>query len=179
MQFSDWSLKAIRDEGACFSWMEEYRFNWIAQVQNAILQILDGQSAIIVTDKEYSWLSKYITQKINQTWKNRPFFPVYTIDGIFANTHSLNEANELDFLNDMLDISFANGYFFWYIGEGKHNFYDYIEQSKKSLIWHLNKDVEGLFSLNKKDPLVDIKLIQSYNLFDKALDATFIGEIEF
>jgi hypothetical protein len=179
MNFNDWTLKAIREEGSNFSWMEEYRFNWIPQVQNAIKQILEGESLIIITDRDFKWFSDYIIDRTNQLWKNRPFFPIYSIDGVFANAYTLQDANELDFLYDMLDISFANGYFFWYIGSGKHKHYDYIEQDKSSLIWHLNKEIEGLFSLNKKDPQIDIKLIQAYKLFDKALDAAFIGEIEF
>jgi len=178
MNFSEWTLKAIREEGSFFSWMEEFRFNWIPQVQNALSKILEGQSVLIVVDKEFNWYSQYVLSKINQLYKNRPFIPVYDINAIFPATYSLNDANELDFLYDMLDISFVNGYFFWYIGSGKHRFYEYIEQDKNSLIWRLNREIEGIFSLNKNDPNVDIKLIQSFRLFDKAIDAALIGEIE-
>ena len=177
MDFNNWTLKAIREEGSCFSWMEEHRFNWIPQVQNAIKKILDGYSVIIVTDREFKWYSDYILDRINQLDKNRPFIPIYNIDGVFPSAYNLNDANELDFLYDMLDISFVNGYFFWYIGSGEHKHYDYIEQDKGSLIWRLNREIEGLFSLNRGDPLIDIKLIQSFKLFEKVLDAALIGEI--
>ena len=178
MNFNDWTLKAIRDEDSCFSWMEELRFNWIPQVANAIDKILNGQSIIVVTDRDFKWYCDYILDRINKIEKNRPFIPIYSIDGIFPSAYSLNEATELDSLYDMLDISFANGYFFWYIGNGEHKHYEYIEQDKGSLIWRLNREVEGLFSLSGKDPLLDLKLIQSFKLFDKALDAALIGEIE-
>jgi len=177
MDFNNWTLKAIREEGSCFSWMEEHRFNWIPQVQNAIKKILDGYSVIIVTDREFKWYSDYILDRINQLDKNRPFIPIYNIDGVFPSAYNLNDANELDFLYDMLDISFVNGYFFWYIGSGEHKHYDYIEQDKGSLIWRLNREIEGLFSLNRGDPLIDIKLIQSFKLFEKVLDAALIGEV--
>jgi hypothetical protein len=78
----------------------------------------------------------------------------------------------------MLDISFSNGFLFWYVGSGEHKHYEYIEQHKSSIIWRLNHEVEGLFSLNRADELIDIKLIQSYKLLDKALEAALIGEIE-
>ncbi len=178
MDFKDWTLKAIRDEGSCFSWMEELRFNWIPQVQSAIKKILDGYSVIIVTDREFKWFSDYILDRINRLDKNRPFIPIYNIDGIFPAAYNLQDANELDFLYDMLDISFVNGYLFWYIGRGEHKHYEYIEQDKSSLIWRLNREIEGLFSLNGNDPLIDIKLIQAFRLFDAALDAALIGETE-
>jgi hypothetical protein len=178
MNFNDWTLEAIREEGSCFSWMEELRFNWIPQVKNALSKILDGYSVIVVTDREFKWYSDYIVDRVNQLSKKRPFIPIYEIDCIFPTAYNLNEASELDALYDMLDISFSSGYIFWYIGSGEHKHYEFIEQDKSSVIWRLNHEIEGLFSLNRSDNLVDIKLIQAYQLFDKALDATLIGEVE-
>ena len=178
MDFSEWTLKAIREEGSCFSWMEEYRFNWIPQAKNAILKIIEGQSVIIVTDKKYRWLSNYIINRINQLENNRPFIPVYTIESLFPKIKSLQNSSEMDYLYDMLDISFANGYFFWYIGDGKHTHFEHILQDKASLIWQLNHEIEGIFTLNRNDKDADIKLIQAFKLFEKAIDAALIGEIE-
>ncbi len=177
MDFNDWTLEQIRAEGASFSWMEELRFNWIPQVQNALKSILDGYSVIVVTDREFKWFSDYITSRVNLLDKNRPFIPIYNIDSLFPTAYSLNDASDLDTLYDMFDISFSNGYLFWYIGSGEHKHYEYVEH-KNSIIWRLNHETEGLFSLNRNDPLIDIKLIQSFNLFDKALDATLVGDIE-
>ena len=178
MEFSEWILKAIREEGSSFSWMEEHRFNWIPQVSNALSKILEGQSVIVVTDREFDWYGNYIISRINDLSKNRPFIPVYNINCIFPSAYRLNESDELDSLYDMFDISFANGYLFWYIGSGEHKHYEFIEQDKSSIIWRLNHEVEGLFSLNRADPQIDIKLIQTYKLFDKSLEAALIGEIE-
>ena len=178
MDFNEWILNTIRDEGTCFSWMEELRFNWIPQVKSSIAKILEGYSLIVVTDNDFKWFSDYIINKNNKVENNRPFIPIYQINGLFPSIYNIKNATELDFLYDMLDISFINGYIFWYIGDGEHSLYEYIEQDKTSLIWRLNQDIEGIFSLNKKDPLIDIKLIQSFRLFEKALDAALIGEIE-
>jgi len=178
MNFNDWTLKSIREEGSSFSWMEEHRFNWIPQVQNALSKILEGYSVIIVTDKEFKWYGDYIVNKINQANKNRPFIPIYRLECIFPTAYSLNEASELDALYDMLDISYNGSYLFWYVGSGDHKHYEFIEQDKSSIIWRLNHEVEGLFSLNRNDELIDIKLLQAFRLFDKALDIALIGEIE-
>ncbi len=178
MNFNDWTLEAIRKEGSPFSWMEEHRFNWIPQVSSSIAKVLDGYSIIVVTDREFRWYGDYIVDKINSIDKNRPFIPIYNIDCLFYGAYKLDNTQELDSLYDMFDISFANGYLFWYIGSGEHKHYEYIEQNKSSIIWRLNNEVEGLFSLRKSDPDVDIKLIQVFKLFDKALDAALIGEIE-
>ncbi len=179
MNFSEWTLEAIREEGSCFSWMEELRFNWIPQAQNAIKKILDGTTVLLVTDNNLIWFSNYISTKINASFQERPFIPIYAIEGIFPSMRYLHNFNEFDFLFDMLDISFVNGYFFWYIGSGKHTLYEYIEQSKDSLIWSMGKEVEGIFTLKKSDPLLDIKLIQTFNLFNNALSSAMFGEIEF
>ena len=178
MDFSQWTLQAIREQGSCFSWMEEYRFNWIPQAKNAISKILEGQSIIIVTDKKYRWLSNYIINKINSVENNRPFIPIYSIDCLFPKIKSLENSSDIDFLYDMLDISFANGYFFWYIGDGKHTHFEHILQDKASLIWQLNQEIEGIFTLNRNDKDVDIKLMQAFKLFEKAIDAALIGDIE-
>ena len=178
MDFSEWTLSAIREYDSSFSWMEEYRFNWIPQVSNALSKILEGYTVIVVTDREFKWYSDYIIDRVNSVNRNRPFIPVYNIDALFPQAYSLNETMELDSLYDMFDISFANGYLFWYIGSGEHRHYEYIEQNKSNIIWRLNHEVEGIFSLKKGDDLIDIKLIQSFKLFDKALEAALVGEVE-
>jgi hypothetical protein len=177
MDFSGWTLNAIREEGSSFSWMEELRFNWIPQTKNSISKILNGYSVIIITDNDFDWFSEYILNRLNRIEKNRPFIPIYKLDNLFPSLYHLKDASEFDILSDMLDISFVNGYVFWYIGCGNHKIYEYIEQDKTSLIWRLNQDIEGIFSLNKSDPLIDIKLIQSFKLFERAIDAALIGEI--
>ena len=178
MDFSDWTLTNIREEGSSFSWMEEHRFNWIPQVNNALKKILNGFSIIVVTDREFNWLGDYIVNKLNSKEKNRPYIPIYNIDCLFSAAYKLNDTTELDLLYDMFDISFSNGYLFWYIGNGEHRHYEYIEQNKSSIIWRLNHEVEGLFSLKRGDPQIDIKLIQAFKLFDKAIDAAITGDIE-
>lgn len=178
MDFNEWTLEAIRKQDASYSWMEGMRFNWIPHVKNAITKILEGYSVIIVSDREFGWYSNYIIERINNIRKNRPFISIYSIDCLFPGAYNLNDTAEFDTFYDMLDISFANGYLFWYIGSGEHRHYEFIEQDKESLIWRLNKEIEGLFSLNRNDPQIDIKLIQSFQLFDKALDAALIGELE-
>ncbi len=178
MDFSEWTLETIREFDSSYSWLEEVRFNWVPQALGAVSKILEGSTVIVVTDSEFKWYGDYIVRHINTIRGERPFIPVYKLCALFPQVEFLNSATEFDMLFDMLDISFPNGYIFWYIGSGNHNHYEYIEQDKESMIWRLNKEIEGYFSLNKNDPKIDIKLIQSFDLFNKAISAALFGEVE-
>jgi hypothetical protein len=158
--------------------MEELRFNWIPQAKSSISKILEGYSVILICDRDFKWFNHYILDRINRLDRNRPFIPIYSLEGLFPSYNRLKEATEFDILFDMLDISFPNGYLFWYIGLGEESIYEYIEQDKESLIWRLNQDIEGIFSLSKSDPLIDIKLIQTFKLYDKAIESALVGEVE-
>ena len=178
MDFSEWTLETIRKFDASYSWLEEVRFNWVPQAMHTVARILEGATLISVTDSEFQWYGDYIVKHINKIEGERPFIPVYKLCSLFPQVKYLNNSTEFDMLFDMFDISFPNGYIFWYIGSGDHNQYEYIEQDKQSMIWRLNKEIEGFFSLNRKDPKIDIKLIQSFELFDKAISAGLFGEVE-
>ncbi len=178
MGFSEWTLEVIREYDSSYSWMEEVRFNWVPQVSHTISKILEGATLIVVTDSEFKWYGDYIVRHLNKIDGDRPFIPAYKLCALFPHVKGLRSSIEFDALFDMFDISFPNGYVFWYIGSGDHNQYEYIEQDKQSMIWRLNKEIEGFFSLNRNDPQVDIKLIQSFMLFDRALSAALFGEVE-
>ena len=177
MDFSEWTLETIRGFDSSYSWLEEVRFSWVPQAMQTISRLLDGATLIIVTDDEFRWFGDYIVNHINKIDSQRPFIPVYKLCSLFPHAKYLSTSTEFDMLFDMLDISFPNGYIFWYIGNGNHNHYEYIEQDKQSMIWRLNKEIEGFFSLNRKDPNINIKLIQSFELFDRAINAGLFGEV--
>ncbi|HGZ71325.1 MAG TPA: hypothetical protein ENK74_07965 [Nitratifractor sp.] len=178
MDFSEWTLETIREFDSSYSWLEEVRFNWVPQAMSAVSKLLEGSTIIVVTDSEFKWYGDYIVRHINKIRGERPFVPAYKLCSLFPQVKFLSNATEFDMLFDMLDISFPNGYIFWYVGSGDHNHYEYIEQDKESMIWRLNKEIEGYFSLNRKDPKIDIKLIQSFELFDRAISAGLFGEVE-
>ena len=60
-QLLKWTLDTIREEESCFSWMEEYRYEWAPLVKSAVSQTLNGKTALIVTDESHEWFGKYIS----------------------------------------------------------------------------------------------------------------------
>ena len=55
-----WTLDAIREEGSSFSWMEEHRFAWAPLINNAMQQILEGKTVLVMTDRPRKWFGSYI-----------------------------------------------------------------------------------------------------------------------
>jgi len=46
--FAQWSLDAIREEGANLSWLEEIRFEWSNPSSLALEQILQGKTIVLL-----------------------------------------------------------------------------------------------------------------------------------
>jgi hypothetical protein len=80
-------------------------------------------------------------------------------------------------LGDMLDITFKGEYLFWYIGKGDDRRADIAKRSTDSLLWIMDERFQNALVLRSHDPLIDIKLLQLYRLFDKTLSAVLFGEI--
>ncbi len=85
---------------------------------------------------------------------------------------------EIELMEDMLEISYPNGYFFWYIGKGDHPYTKLAFRNDESFLWILDDEVQNSFRLRSSDPLKDIKLLQLYKLFDQTLSAAIFGDID-
>ncbi|MDD2400555.1 MAG: HobA family DNA replication regulator [Sulfurovum sp.] len=177
-QLLNWTLSAIREEESCFSWMEEYRYEWAPLIKSAASQILEGKTVLIVTDESRKWFAKYILNCINDLQKNRPLLPFYQLVDIFPNLASLHNTQEMQLLEDMLDISYPNGYFIWYIGKGDHPYTKVAYRNDDSFLWIMDQEVPNSFTLRSADVLLDIKLLQLYKLFDKTVSAMIFGDLE-
>jgi len=173
----DWTLDNIREEDSSFSWMEECRYDWIPVIQSAVKKILEGQSILILTDKSRGWYARYIANKINNLENERPFLPVYTLKSMFPNLDKMQNTEELDLLEDMLDISYPNGYFIWYIGSADSVYTKFVFRNDENLFWIIDGDVPNSFYLKKGGISLDIKLIQLFKLFNKTIDASLFNEI--
>jgi len=174
----NWTLEAIREEGSDFSWMEELRFDWTPLVRSAVTKIIEGQTLLIVTDDRRKWFSQYIRNAINCPEKGRPFLPVYDMHGCFPKLHVIQDTQEIELVEDMLDISFPQGYFLWYVGDSAYNYTKLAYRSDENFLWVMNDQVPNSFPLRESDPLLDIKLIQLYKLFDKTMEAVLYGEVD-
>jgi hypothetical protein len=176
-QLLEWTLAAIRSESSDFSWMEEFRFDWTPLVKNAVSRILEGQTVLILTDSRREWFARYIVGTINRPELRRPFLPLYALEGIFPNLPEMETSQDMELLEDLLEISYPGGWFLWYIGEGNDRHARFAYRNEENFLWLLDEQVPGSFTLRRHDPLLDIKLLQLYKLFDRTLEAALFNEV--
>ena len=172
-----WTLDTIREED-CFSWMEEYRYEWAPLVKSAVSQVIEGKTVLIVTDEAHEWFAKYIVSSVNDMSKHRPLLPFYQLAYNFPNLHNIQSTADTHLLEDMLDISYPNGYFIWYIGRGDHPFTKLSYRNQDNFLWVLDEEVQNAFTLRSSDRYLDTKLLQLYNLFDATLSASLFGDLD-
>jgi len=176
-QLLEWTLSAIRSENSDFSWMEEFRFDWVPPVKSAVARILEGQTVLVLTDSDREWFAHYIIGSINRPERHRPYVPFYPLEQIFPNLQEIESNQDLQLLEDMLEISFPGGYLLWYIGEGSHRYTKIAYRNETNFLWLLDEQVPGSFTLRRHDPLLDIKLLQLYRLFDRTVEAALFNEV--
>lgn len=174
----DWTLKTIRDEGSDFSWMEEYRYEWSPLVESAVSKIVEGQSVLLLTDNENQWFGDYVAGRINRPQYNRPFLPFYQLKAMFPGISTVINTQEIELLEDMLDISYPNGYFLWYIGCGDHFNTKLAYRNDENFLWIIDEEIQNSFPLRGSDALLDIKLLQLFKLFNQTIDAALFGELD-
>ena len=177
-QLLKWTLETIRNEESDFSWMEEYRYEWAPLVKSAVSQMLEGKTVLLMTDTHRRWFEHYIVNAVNDLRKNRPLLPVYSLTNGFPNLQSMQTTQEIQLLEDMFEISYPNGYFIWYIGKGDHPYTKMAYRNEESFLWILDEEVQNSFALRSSDPLLDIKLLQLYELFDATLSAALFGDLD-
>ena len=173
-----WTLETIREEDSSFSWMEEYRYEWAPLVRGSVSQVLEGKTVLIVTDESRKWFGQYILNAINDLRKNRPLLPFYQLSACFPNLQSVHTTQEIQLLEDMLDISYPNGYYFWYIGKGDHTYTKLACRNDDSFLWLMDEEIQNSFALRTSDPQLDIKLLQLYKLFDNTLTSALFGDLD-
>ena len=174
----NWTLDTIRNEESEFSWMEEYRYDWAPLVKSATIKIIEGQTLLIVTDDENRWFGEYVATKINSVRNNRPFLSFLQLEKVFPNLQTVRRTDEIELLEDMLDISYPNGHFIWYIGRGNHPYSKIVYRNDDNFLWMIDDEVQNSFPLRGSDALKDIKLLQLYKLFDQTIDAALFGELD-
>ncbi|WP_187648189.1 HobA family DNA replication regulator [Nitrosophilus labii] len=178
MEFDKWTLNAIRYDETMMSWMEERRYDWVPLASSALEKIVSGYSIILITDKEREWFAEYILYSINKPNKNRPFVPTYILKDIIPYIDNIKKEEDIELLYDMINLSFKEEYFFWYIGKGDTPRSMIAKRKDDSFLWIMDEQMQNNFYLKSYDDTLDLKLFQLFRLFDKSLDATIFGEIE-
>lgn len=176
--FAQWSLDAIREEGGSLSWLEEQRFDWTTTTSNALEQILNGKTIILITDEKRKWFESYILSTINSASFDRPLLPIISVDSLFLHYNTVNGGEMIDILDDMISISFKEDYLFWYIGKGNDKRADIAKRRDNSYFWIFDEAFQNSFTLKSYDTLLDIKLLQLFKLFNASLNAAMFGEVD-
>ena len=177
-EFSQWTLDAIREEGAILSWLEEQRFDWTKATSHALEQILLGKTIILITDENRKWLESYILSSLNSISFDRPPISIISIDSIYPHFDYINGGDMIDMVDDMIDQSYKNEYFFWYIGKGDDKRSDIAKRQDDSYFWIFDEELNNAFALKSYDKSLDIKLLQLYKLFNSSLNAAMFGEVD-
>ncbi len=177
-EFLNWTVDTIREDKLLSPWLEEKKYEWIPLVAKSILNVLEkGYSVIIVTDKERDWYLEYIFTNINSPSLNRPFLPFYDVKGLYKYLDEVKSEEDMNYIKDMLNISFPNGYYFWYIGKSQNVRAIIPKVSKNSFLWLFDEETQDAFNLRSKDEALDMKLLQMFRLYNKTLSATLFAEI--
>jgi hypothetical protein len=178
-EFTEWTIQTIRDDHFLDSWLDERKYDWIPLVSRFITSVLnDTKTVIILSDVHRRWFVDYIQTYINDTNIGRPFLPFYDMRGLYNNFESLKSENGVDLVIDMLDISFPNGYIFWYIGRGQDPISRIAKKQNNSFLWIFDEAKENSFELSSLDEAIDFKILQLYRLLDKTISASLFAEID-
>lgn len=176
--FSAWTLEQIRKSDSSFAWMEEKRFEWVPLVATAINRLINAKTFLIITDHDREWLGEYMLKRFNKSTFDRPLLPILTFSSIFPHVDSIKDAEQIAILEDMLSLSFPNGYAYFYIGKGTHPRAKIAKSKDDSLMWLFNERAQNSFYLNEDDSELDVKLVQLISLFDKSIDAILFSEVD-
>lgn len=174
---SRWTIETIRKDEAMMSWLEERKFEWVPLVKNTLSHLLEGTAIVVVTDMEREWFCRYIMQNINRQSKSRPIFPFYSIEAIYPQVDLMRGEEELMLLNEMLTLSFRNGYLFWYIGKVDDSRAKIALNRDDSFLWVLDEEHHNSFGLSSVDDLLDLKLLQLFRIFDKTISAALFNQV--
>jgi len=176
--FAQWSLDTIRKEGASLSWLEERRFDWSNPSSQAIEQILEGKSIVLVTDESRKWFEHYILDNINSASVDRPLIPIVSIDSLYPHYSKISGGEMIEMVEDLISLSYKNDYIFWYIGRGDDKKSDIAKRKDSSYLWLFDEDFNNAFTMHSYDKQLDIKLLQLYKLFNASLSAAMFGEVD-
>lgn len=177
-EFLNWTVDTIREDRLISPWLEEKKYEWTPLVSKNIYNLLEkGFSIIVITDKEREWFLEYVLSNINSAKLNRPFLPFYNFNSFYKNTGSIKSEENISCIKDMLDISFPNGYCFWYIGKSQNSRANLPKVTKNSFLWLFDEEKQDAFNLRSNDEALDMKLLQMFRLYNKTISAALFAQI--
>lgn len=177
-EFLNWTVDSIREDRLISPWLEEKKYEWTPLVSKNIVNLLEkGCSVIVLTDNEREWYLEYILTHINSPKLNRPFLPFYDFKSFYKYIDNIKSDDDIAYIKDMLNISFPNGYVFWYIGKSQDPRAIIPKVSKNSFLWLFDEEKQDAFNLRSTDEALDMKLLQMFRLYNKTVSAALFAEI--
>ncbi len=168
------TLENIRNGGSSMTWMESRRLEWAPLMAARLKYLLEGYSFILMCDEARSWYEEYFLKNINAK-PSRPMLPFIALDSIYKNKAQSQE--DIALLNDLLELTFPNGYIYFYIGSATDKRSQIAKSKDDSLLWLFDEQLQNSFYLNSKDKDLDIKLISLLKLLDMSLDAILFSKV--
>lgn len=172
--FLGWTLENIRNGGTFMSWIESRRLEWTPLIAARLKYLLEGRAFILMCDEQRSWYEEYFLKNINSK-PSRPMLPFISFN-CFCRKRVQN-AEDIALINDLLELSFPNGFVYFYIGSATDHKAQIAKSKNESLLWLFDEQLQNSFYLNSKDKDLDAKLITLYKLFDMSLDAILFSKV--
>lgn len=176
-EFMKWTLEAIRSEGLSMSWMEERRVEWALLLAPRLKYLINGRTFIVITDNDRFWFEIYLLKKINSLSSARPLLPFVSLRSIYPCIDDIDSKEQIMLLNDMLSITFPNGYVYFYIGKSADKMAQIAKLNDDSYMWLFDEQVQNSFYLSSSDEHLDTKLITLFKLFNSSVEAALFAEI--
>lgn len=171
------TLEFIRRD-ATMSWLEEKRDEWTPLLISRLQFLLDGRSFILFCDNERSWFEEYFITKINSLTNSRPLLPFFKLKGLYPDLKNLTRREEMAYMDDMLSLTFPNGFVYFYIGKGTSAPSAIAKNRDDSYMWLIDEHAQNSFYIDGNDENLDIKLLNLYKIFDASINAVLFSEVE-
>ena len=175
-EFLRYSLDLIRSGGASMSWLEKKRLEFAPLLASRLkLLVQDNMAFIFVCDDERSWYEEYFLSRINSR-SHRPLVPFFSLRALYRN--SLSTQDDIALLNDLLELSFSNGYVFFYVGVSTHKMAQIAKSKDDSLmIVFDDQNINNSLYISSSEDNLDSKLISLYKFFDSSLEAILLSKV--
>ena len=174
---ASWTIHTLRHDVSRPTWLEERKFEWIPLIKRTLQRMFNGESLILITDRDREWFIHYIINSINKN-SNRPYLPILSIHSLFPQIDKFHKDDtEMALIDDYFDNIFMRRYFFWYVGRNDAPRAKFVFNREDGFLWLFDTNLQNSFTLQSTDPLIDNKLMQMFRIFNLTIDAAMFGRI--
>lgn len=163
----------INSQGVMYNWLDSRRFEISPLLSSRLRFLLDGKAFIVITDDERAWFEEYFLGLINSK-SARPLMPFFSLKGFKVDNYDNNE----DLLDDVLSLTFPNGYIYIYVGKDNSKMAKLAKSKNDSLLFIFDEEYDNSFCIKSNDEHKDIKLITIAQLINACVDALIFARVK-